>query len=121
MQTSFRRAGVLLCIAGLIVSTVLNILYRMEYYQMGVNFIHNYQTSYQTSYQTGAITVIQNIISILGNTFFIVAFLIVVHLLAFRKLASVVYIFYIVCNAYLIAVEKQAYQDPRPFFYNSNI
>jgi membrane-associated phospholipid phosphatase len=117
MQTGFRRAGVLLCVTALIISTILNILYRMEYYQMGVNFIY----TYQTSYQTGAITVIQNIISILGNTFFIVAFLIVVHLLAYRKLASVVYIFYIVCNAYLIAVEKQAYQDPRPFSYNPNI
>lgn len=117
MQTGFKRVGVLLSIAALIISTVLNILYRMEYFKMGVNFIYNYQTSYQT----GAVNVIQNIISILGNTIFVVAFLIVIHLLVFRKLASVVYIFYIVCNAYLIAVEKQAYQDPRPFFYNSNI
>lgn len=84
---------------------------------MGVNFIY----SYQSSSQTGGVTVIQNLISILGNTFFIVAFLIVVHLLTYRKLYSIVYIFYISCNAYLIAVEKQAYQDPRPFFYDARI
>jgi hypothetical protein len=84
---------------------------------MGVNFIYNYQADYQTK----AITVIQNIISILGNTFFIVAFLIVTHILAYRKLNTIVYLFYIVLNAYLIAVEKQAYQDPRPFFYDSRI
>lgn len=84
---------------------------------MGVNFIYNYQSNYQTS----AITIIQNLISILGNTYFIVAFLILVHIIAYRKLNTIVYIFYIVINAYLIAVEKQAYQDPRPFYYNSNI
>lgn len=84
---------------------------------MGVNFIFNYQSDYQTS----GVTVIQNLISLLGNTFFIVAFLIVVHLLTYRKLNSIVYIFYIVINAYLIAVEKQAYQDPRPFHYDGNI
>jgi len=84
---------------------------------MGVNFIFNYQQNNQTS----GITTIQNLISILGNTAFIVAFLVVVHLLTYRKLCSIVYIFYIVINAYLIAVEKQAYQDPRPFHYDSHI
>lgn len=117
MSSKWRWAPVLTAVAALICSTVLNILFRKEYYQMGVNFIYNYQTDSQTS----AITVIQNIISILGNTFFIVAFLIFVHILVYRKLNTIVYIFYIVANAYLIAVEKQAYQDPRPFFYNSQI
>jgi hypothetical protein len=67
---------------------------------MGVNFIY----SYQTDGASQAITVIQNLISILGNTIFIVAFLLLVHLLSYRKLNTIVYIFYIVINAYFIAV-----------------
>lgn len=84
---------------------------------MGVNFIYNYQTDGANE----AITVIQNLISILGNTIFIIAFLLLVHLISYRKLNTIVYIFYIVINAYFIAIEKQAFQDPRPFFYNSKI
>lgn len=84
---------------------------------MGVNFIYNYQTDGASK----GITVIQNLISILGNTLFIIAFLLLVHLISYRKLNTIVYIFYIVINAYFIAVEKQAFQDPRPFFYNSKI
>jgi len=117
MSSTFKRAGILIALLALIVSTVLNILFRREFFEMGLNFIYNYQTSGQSS----AVTVIQNILSILGNTFFIVAFLAAIHILAYRKMATIVYVFYIVCNAYLIAVEKQAYQDPRPFFYNANI
>jgi hypothetical protein len=109
--------AILMAKGALIVSTILSHLYRNEYYQMGINFIY----SYQSQDQTQAITVIQNLISILGNTYFIVAFLIFVHIVVYRKLNTIVYIFYIVINAYLIAVEKQAYQDPRPFFYDSRI
>lgn len=117
MSTLTKTITTLFSLSALAISTILNILYRNQYYQMGVNFIYNYQQNGQTS----GITVIQNLISILGNTAFIVAFLVVVHLLTYRKLCSIVYIFYIVINAYLIAVEKQAYQDPRPFHYDSHI
>ena len=82
-----------------------------------MNFIYEYQTNNSHA----VITVIQNIISILGNTIFIIAFLAIVHIITYRKMYTIVYLFYISINAYLISVEKQAYHDPRPFFSNSAI
>lgn len=82
-----------------------------------MNFIYDYQTNNSNA----AITVIQNIISILGNTIFIIAFLAVVHIITYRKMYTIVYLIYITINAYLIAVEKQAYHDPRPFHSNQLI
>lgn len=104
-------------VVALAVSTILNILYRKELYEQGINFIYDYQTNNSNA----AITVIQNIISLLGNTFLIVAFLAIIHIITYRKMYTIVYLFYISINAYFISVEKQAYHDPRPFHSNSAI
>ncbi len=103
-----------IALVALTVSLVLNGLFRDSLFKMGLNFILEYQANYSSSF----VTAVQNIISILGNTYFIVAFLALVHLLFFRKLNTFVYLCYIVFNAYLISVSKQAFQEPRPFYYD---
>ena len=108
---------IIICFTAIIVSTILNILYRRELFNWGVEFIINYQNYHQTS----AITVIQNIVSLFGNTFFVIALLAICHAVFYRKLITLIFIFYIVANAYLISVEKQAFHDPRPFHYSSQI
>lgn len=84
---------------------------------MGLNFIHTYQSEHQTS----LITQIQNVVSLLCNTFFVIALLALVIIAAYRKLNATVFVCYIAINAYIISVEKQAFHDPRPFHYDQRI
>jgi len=104
-------------VIALVISTILNILYRNGLYDQGMNFIYEYQTNNSNA----VITVIQNIISIMGNTIFIIAFLAIVHIITYRKMYTIVYLFYISINAYFISIEKQAYHDPRPFHSHISI
>ena len=43
------------------------------------------------------------------------------HLFSSKKITSLVFILYIIWNSYLLAIQKQAFRDPRPFVYDSRI
>lgn len=84
---------------------------------MSMNFIVNYQTE-QTS---DVVVIFYNVISFVCSTPFVVGLLGLLHFVLKRKFATSAFIYYIVLNAYLMALQKQLYQDPRPFAYDSRV
>ena len=88
------------------VATVLNILYHTQLFWQGLDFIFSYQTNGSHDF----VTVVFNLITLLGNTYFVVALLVLVFLVVYRKMSALAYITLAISAAYGIAVLKQAWQ-----------
>lgn len=95
----------------------LNIVYREQFFEQGLNFIHDYQTDQNSSF----VRVVYNLISLLGNTIFLGILLICMFILPFRRANALVYMSYMIFNLYLISVLKSAYAEIRPFWASSLI
>jgi membrane-associated phospholipid phosphatase len=105
---------VVLTVLLMAVTQVLNILFRLQLFRMGMNFIREYQASQPSGFVQG----VHNLLSIFSGTPWTIALIALLYVLARRKLHALVFMFLISLNAYLIAVQKPAFHDPRPFFYD---
>ena len=65
-------------------------------------------------------TALFNIISVLCSILVIgiIAFL---HFFLKRKLVTLILVYYLLINAYIMAVQKQIYQDTRPFLFDRSV
>ena len=61
-----------------------------------------------------------NLMSVLCSIF-VTGFLVFLHFFLKRKLVIMILIYYLLINAYIMAIQKQIYQDPRPFVFNLNV
>ena len=113
---NFERWGIRISIVTIIVSTFL-LLSRQGFYEYGLNITN----SFQASRPSKTIKTIFNLISLLGNSYFVIGVLVALHLLTSRKLLSFVYLSYVIFNIYAISVEKQYRQEPRPYSYDHRI
>ena len=52
---------------------------------------------------------------------FVTGFLAFLHFFLKRKLVTLILIYYLLINAYIMAVQKQIYQDTRPWLFNPNV
>jgi len=105
LSVRLKKCLFIFALISLMISIILNLLYGKQLFFLGINHIYKYQTKYESHLMTK----IENIISMIGKTETIITILVAVHLLTYKKLSSIVYIFYITLNASLISIEKQIF------------
>lgn len=69
----------------------------------------------------GWIVVIQNLLSLLCEIPVIGAILVIYYIVVKRKLLLLVHLSYFLFSIYIIALLKQAFQQSRPYWYDSRI
>ena len=84
----------------------LNILFHNELFWQGVDFIYDYQTNGSN----GFVTVVFNLITLLGNTYFVLGLLVLVFLLVYTKITAILYISLVLISVYGVSVMKQGWQ-----------
>ena len=112
----FWKYPFILLITFFITTIALNSIFRLNFYNQSLNFIISLQM-----YSNIFLDVFMNLISLLANTHFILALLVIVYTFFKRKLAVLVYISYFLLNAYMVNILKIGYQEPRPFWTASEI
>lgn len=102
--------------ALLILAIILNVVMDLSLFEMGLNFVYNYQQSQPQEW----IRVIQNIISILGSQ--VVTALILIYVLANkRKLQLLTHLATFVWGTYFIGILSQSIQQSRPHWFDTRI
>lgn len=59
--------------------------------------------------------------SVLVNTIFVCCLIGVLYVSFHRKIASMVFMFYFLLNAYAMMLMKASFQEPRPFWYSTSV
>lgn len=101
----------------LIVSFLLNIPLREGLFINGVTTIYQYQ---QLLTSPGFIF-LQNLISYLSDTPFLVLSCFIIYFISKRKVSVLVFLAFFILNIYLNSVEKILFMDPRPFMYSIRV
>lgn len=96
---------------------ILNVYIDTPLFILGVNFIYNMQHTVPH----GWIVVIQNLLSLLCEIPVIGAILVIYYIVVKRKLLLLVHLSYFLFSIYIIALLKQAFQQSRPYWYDSRI
>jgi membrane-associated phospholipid phosphatase len=99
-----------------ILATVLNYYMREGLYLLGMNMIYKMQ-----DVSGGLLNFIENIFSMLGNPIVIYAIIGVQYLYVKQRIRTIVHLTYLMIGLYFMVVLKQAFQESRPFWFNTNI
>lgn len=100
--------------AFLLTLFILSGFWRKDLFNMGAEFIYYYQNP-----PSDFVRIVYNIIALFGESFIVGPVMGLAYILVYRKLNAMVYIILVLFNVYLIAVTKQGFQDPRPFWQYS--
>lgn len=107
----------LMAISFLIVTFVLNAIYIEPLFLMGANFIFQMQTGFDSP----VFAVFMNLFSLICNTPIIAVIFLLEMGLAKHKLKAIIHLSFFLIGFHIIAILKQAYQQTRPIWENSEI
>ena len=99
-----------------IIATVLNYYMREGLFHLGVNIIYRMQ-----DVSGGLLNFIENIFSMLGNPIIIYTIIGVQYFYVKQRIRTIVHLTYLMIGLYFMVVLKQAFQESRPFWFNTSI